>query len=190
MTAPAVAATASASGTAASPTSAATASGTAAPTSISTPLGTTITASFRPAFCRTRSGQRCIPIEVGLVIGKIAAAFDGQRGSASRFAALSTASAIMGKLAAHFCALFLEDGFARQPDPVALDGQHFHQYLVAFLQFVADVRNAVFRNFADVQQPVGAGNDLDEGAEIRQPGHSAEIGLSNLSRRRQVADDL
>src|SRR5512146_71223 len=54
----------------------------------------------------------------------------------------------------HLRALLFQDGFARQPDAVALDGEHLDQHLVAFLQFVANVLDAVLRNFADVQQAV------------------------------------
>ena len=38
--------------------------------------------------------------------------------------------------------------------------------LVAFLQFVADIADAVLGDFADVQQPVGTREDFDKGAEI------------------------
>jgi hypothetical protein len=31
-----------------------------------------------------------------------------------------------------------------------------------------------------VQQPVGAGKNFDEGAEVRQPHHLAEIGLADF----------
>jgi hypothetical protein len=50
----------------------------------------------------------------------------------SRFAA-AVSSTIGRKLAAaHLGALLLEDGFARQANAVAFDGQHLHQHLVAF----------------------------------------------------------
>jgi hypothetical protein len=75
--------------------------------------------------------------------------------------------------AAHFSALLFQNRFARQPDAVAFNRQHLHQHLIAFLQLVADVANAMLRYFADVQQPVGARNDFDESSEIRQPRHLA-----------------
>src|SRR5262249_49576174 len=66
-------------------------------------------------------------------------------------------------------ALFLEHRLAAELDLVAFERQHLHQDLVAFLQLVADFANAVFRNLADVQQAVGAGEDLDKRAEVHQP---------------------
>src|ERR1017187_5229535 len=48
-------------------------------------------------------------------------------------------------------ALFLEHGLPAQLDFVAFERQHLYQDLVAFLQLVADVADAVFRDFADVQ---------------------------------------
>jgi len=60
-----------------------------------------------------------------------------------------------------------QDGFATEADFVAFDGQDLHQDLVAFLQLVADCPDAGFGDFTDVQQAVGAGENLDEGAEIR-----------------------
>ena len=92
--------------------------------------------------------------------------------------------------AAHFRALLLKNGFARKPDPVAFDGQHFHQDLIALLELIADVLDTVLGHFADVQQPVGAGNDFDEGPKVGQPGHGAQVGLPHFGRRRQVANNL
>src|SRR6202022_1191361 len=92
--------------------------------------------------------------------------------------------------AAHFRALLFEDSFARQSNAIALDGQHFYQHLVAFFQFIANVLDAVLGDFADMQQTVGAGDDLDERAEIGQPRHRTEVGLADLGRGGQVADDL
>ena len=51
-------------------------------------------------------------------------------------------------------------------------------------------RDAVFGDLADVQQAVGAGEDLDERAEIHQPHHLAQIGLADFGRGREVGDDL
>ena len=147
-------------------------------------LWTAISASFRGC----SSGYRSIAVEVRLVIGEISAAFNGQRRSMSRLAAAALASAVFRwKLAAtHLGALLFENGLARQPDAIAFDRQHFHQNLIAFLQLVANIFNAMFRDFADVQQTIGAGDDLDKRAEVSQPRDSAEIGLSDLSRGGQV----
>ena len=49
---------------------------------------------------------------------------------------------------------------------------------------------AVFGDFADVQQAVGAGEDLDERAEIDQPHHFAQIGLAHFGGGREIGDDL
>jgi hypothetical protein len=48
--------------------------------------------------------------------------------------------------------LSLEDGLAAQLDCAVFERLHLHQDLVAFLQLVADVADAVFRDFADLQQ--------------------------------------
>jgi hypothetical protein len=108
----------------------------------------------------------------------------------SAAAALST-TIFRGKFAAtHFCALLFEDGFARETDAVAFDGQDFYQHLIAFFQFIADVFNAVLRDFADVQQPVGAGDDFDECAEVGQAGDCSEIGFADLGCGCEVSDNL
>src|SRR5690348_8872321 len=70
---------------------------------------------------------------------------------------------------AHFGALLLKNRFARQANAVALDGEYLYQHLVAFLQLIANVLNAVLRYLADVQQAVGTGNDFHKGPEISQP---------------------
>src|ERR1043166_7489281 len=84
-------------------------------------------------------------------------------------------------------ALLPQYRFARQPDFIALDGQHLYQQLIAKFQFIAYVANALLGNFADVQQPVGTGENLDERAEISEAHNFAEIrfayfgGCSNVS---------
>src|SRR3984893_891237 len=106
----------------------------------------------------------------------------------SGFTAALSSTIFRWKLAAaHFRALLFEDSLARQTNAIALDGQHFYQHLVAFFQFIANVLNAVLRDFADMQQTVGAGDDLDERAEIGQPRHSTEVSLAYLGRGGQVA---
>ena len=64
---------------------------------------------------------------------------------------------------------------------------HLHQNLVAFLQLVANFLDAIFGDFADVQQAVGAGEDFDERAEIDNPHNLAKIRLADFSRRGEVA---
>jgi hypothetical protein len=41
--------------------------------------------------------------------------------------------------------------------------------LIAFLQFIPNIFDAMLGNFADVEQTVGAGQDFDEGAKVREP---------------------
>src|SRR5206468_3753414 len=57
-------------------------------------------------------------------------------------------------------------------------------------EFFPDVRDAVFGHFADVEQAVRAGENLDEGAEIRQPDHFPEVGLAELRLGHQVPNHL
>ncbi len=77
----------------------------------------------------------------------------------------------------HLRALLFQNRLARQLDAIAFNRQHLDQHLIAFFQLVANIVDAVLGNFADVQQAVGAGNDFDERAEVRQPRDLAEIGL-------------
>src|SRR5580704_4504847 len=129
--------TAASSGATPATSSATTATGTTASiwTTVSTAIRSTISAAFGTAIS-AGSGYGGIAVEVGFIVGKIGAAFDGQRRSMSGFttAALSSAVFRWKLAAAHFRALFLEDGFARQAYAVAFDGQHLNQHLVAFFQ--------------------------------------------------------
>ena len=45
-------------------------------------------------------------------------------------------------------------------------------------------------NFADVQQAVGSGEQLDEGAELRKPHDSAEIGFADFGTRSDLSHHL
>ena len=78
--------------------------------------------------------------------------------------------------------MLFQDCLPGELDAVAFDGQNFHQYLVAFFQFVANIFNSVFGDFADMQQAVQAGQNFDERAEIRQTADLAEISLAYLGR--------
>src|SRR5271165_3195748 len=89
-----------------------------------------------------------------------------------------------------FLALFFENRFAAEFDFVAFERQDLDQNLVAFLQLIAHLLDPVFRNLADVQQPVGAGEDLDKRAEIHDPDHFPEIGLAHLGHGRDIGDTL
>ena len=104
-----------------------------------------------------------VSVEVWLALFflEISATLDGHssRWRGSRF---STSTAHLG-------ALLLQDRLARQPDPVAFHGKHLYEYLVAFLQLIADIFNAMLGDFTDVQQPIRAGKNFDKRAEVCQP---------------------
>src|SRR5580698_535344 len=170
----------------------------AATTSTTTPARSTtppaIAAAVRTISMRTipsyRRNRLSVPVEVRFVVRKIPAAFDGQSGSPNRFA-VTLLAALNSRLAsAHFRALLLKNRLPRKPDAIALNRKHFHQHLIAFLQFIANILNAMLGDFADVQQPVGAWDNLDKCAEIRQPRHRAKISLAHFGGRRQIANDL
>src|SRR5277367_6406263 len=167
---------ATASTAAARSTSPATASSSAATTTARPATPSAISAAVRTipgsTFPAPSSGhaRNRIPIEVRFVVGKVSAAFDGQRRSSGTFTVARLAAAIRPSFAAaHLRALLLEDSLARKPDAIALNRQHFHQNLIALLELIAHILNAMLRHFADVQQPIGPRNDLDERPEIRQP---------------------
>src|SRR5713101_1545273 len=79
--------------------------------------------------------------------------------------------------------LLAQQRFPREPDLVALDGKDFDQDLIAELELIADVADAGLGYLADVQQPIGAGEDFDEGAEFGQAHDLAEISLADLDRK-------
>jgi hypothetical protein len=58
----------------------------------------------------------------------------------------------------------LRDSLMRLPSTA----RDFHQHLVAFFQFIANILDSVFRDFADVQQSIQTRQNFDECAEIRQ----------------------
>ena len=96
----------------------------------------------------------------------------------------------VGGIFGGFGFLLAQDGFAAQADFVAFDVDHLHQHLIAFLQLVVDVLDAVLGDLADVQQAVSAREDFHEGAKLDEANHLAQIRLSDLGRGRQVADNL
>src|SRR5579864_7236348 len=113
------------------------------------------TSASRPAIraIPSRSVRSSVSVEVWLALFflEISATLDGHssRWRGSRF---STSTAHLG-------ALLLQDRLARQPDPVAFHGKHLYEYLVAFLQLIADIFNAMLGDFTDVQQTIGAGQN-------------------------------
>src|SRR5258708_35999288 len=82
---------------------------------------------------------------------------------------------------------FADKGFAREADLVALDGENFHEDLVAELEFVANVADAMFGDFADVEKAVGAGEKFDESAVLREADGIAEKGLDEFGAGINVA---
>jgi hypothetical protein len=132
-------------------------------------------------------------VEIGLaaigLIRKIAAALNHDCAHGSAFAFLRR-NRWRSFPTTHLCALLFENCLAREAYAVAFHRQHLHQNLVAFFQFIADIRYAVLSHFADVQQPVGAGNDLNESTEVGQARDFAQVSLSYLGGRRDIANNL
>jgi len=65
-----------------------------------------------------------------------------------------------------FIALLPQHGLTAQLDLIAFQRQNLHQDLIAFLELVPHRFDTVFRNLANVQQTVRAGENLDERAEL------------------------
>ena len=105
-----------------------------------------------------------IAIEVRLrLVAKLSATFDGQGRSQPRFAAIVAAG--FGS-SSHLRALLLQDCLAREANAVTLNGQDLHQHLVTFLKFIPHITYPVFGDLADVQQPLGSGQNLNERSKI------------------------
>jgi hypothetical protein len=129
--------------------------------------------------CLDGGNHSVYAIEVRLVIGvEIRAAFDDcgrrslrygrrQRRRLRRGSTVGSLIRVRRRSPTHFGALLLQDRLARQLDAVTFDGQNFHEHLVAFFQFIANIFDSVFGNLADVEQSVQAGQNLDERSEIR-----------------------
>ena len=83
-------------------------------------------------------------------------------------------------LSLHLGSLLAQDCLARKANAIAFDGEHFDQDLIAFFQLIANIFDAMLGNFADVQQAVGAGKDLDERTEISEAYNLAEIRFADL----------
>src|SRR5437868_15247896 len=73
--------------------------------------------------------------------------------------------------------LLAQHSLAAELDLIAFQRQDLDQYLVAFLQLITHLLDAVLRDLADVQQTIRAREDLDEGSEIDEPDHLAQISL-------------
>ena len=92
------------------------------------------------------------------------------------------------RLGAGLGALVTQNGLAAQAHFVALDGDHFHEQLVAHLQLFPNVTDAMLSNLTNVQQAVGPWEYFDESAEIREPDYFTKVGLADLGIRQQITD--
>ena len=62
-----------------------------------------------------------------------------------------------------------------QPDAtLAVDFQYLHPDVVAFAQLVADLLDALLTNLGNVYEPILAGQDVDEGAELIHQAHQLD----------------
>jgi hypothetical protein len=71
---------------------------------------------------------------------------------------------------------------------VAVDLDHLNQHLVALGQHVLDRADPGLGDLRDVEQPLGVGNDLDEGAELDDLLHLAEVDPLQLHLAADVLD--
>src|SRR5262249_55913689 len=143
-----------------------------------------------------------VEVRFAVFVGEVAAALKGDGFFGSRrhwlapllpalaFGRRSTvALAARGRLR-HFCTLLFQNRFARQLDAVAFDAQDLHQHLIALFELVADFADAVLGDLADVQEAIGSGDDLHEGAELGDSNDFAQIRLADFRHRGQVVDHL
>jgi len=114
-----------------------------------------------------------IEVRLAFVLVKVSAAFDGDTlaavGTRCLLAMTGSISLRTGGctgLGSHLGALLAQDCLARELDAIAFDGQNLHQDLIAFVQLVAHVLDAVLGNLADVQQAIGSREDFDECSKI------------------------
>src|SRR5205809_4833777 len=85
---------------------------------------------------------------------------------------------------------FLQERLAAEANLSSwVDVDHLYQDLLALLQLVANVLDAVVRDFRHVEQAVGAGHDFDEGAEVGDALNFSQIGFVELRCGRQLLDD-
>ncbi len=83
-----------------------------------------------------------------------------------------------------------DERLAAELDAIAFDGKNLNHHLIAFAQFVLHFLDAMLSDLGDVQQPVGAGEKLDECAELGETNDFAEIDLADFRNGSDVADDL
>src|SRR5262249_5052749 len=70
-----------------------------------------------------------------------------------------------------------------------IDVDHLHENLLALFELVADVLDAVRRDFRDVQEAVSPGQYFDERTKVSDALHLSEIGLVQLRCCGQLLDD-
>src|SRR5579872_6968552 len=87
-------------------------------------------------------------------------------------------------------ALFLQNSLAAQLDLVAFERENLDQDLIAFFQLVPDILDPVLGDLTDVQQSVGAGEDLDKSPEIDQPDNFAQVGFAYFRDRGDIGHHL
>jgi hypothetical protein len=130
--------------------------------------GPPLARAFRTSRARfNRRNHSIDPVEIRFVVSvEIRAAFDHSGRCALRRASraslrctrrnhrrccLPTLVRLRRRSATHLGALLFQNRLARQLDTVAFYSQNLHQDLVAFFQFVANIFDSVFGDFADVQ---------------------------------------
>jgi len=82
--------------------------------------------------------------------------------------------------------LLAQDGFSGQLDFVTFQADDLHHDLIALLENIPNISNAVFVDFRDVEQPVGSREQFDKGAEIRNANDFSTVSFSYLRSRRQI----
>src|SRR3989338_6420593 len=86
--------------------------------------------------------------------------------------------------------LVAQDRLAAEPDTVSVHVDHLHQDLLALLDLVLDLLDAVLRDLGDVRQALHPGKNLHEGPEVGDARDFAEAGLADLRLGRDLLDDL
>src|SRR5258705_4704292 len=86
--------------------------------------------------------------------------------------------------------LVLEHGLSGQLDLVSILADTLDHYLLAFLQFIANILDSAVSDFRNMQKPVGAWEYLNKRPQIDDSGYSAEIVLANFSLCPQSSDPV
>src|SRR5262249_26073488 len=89
-----------------------------------------------------------------------------------------------------FALLFTQHGTAAQTNLIRFDVEAFDHNLLAFLKLVANVSDAIFAHFRNMEQAFDSGQYFDEGAEFRQSRHCSEIGLAHFDFRSDLLNHL